>query len=443
MSGAGTYFEAALSTCVLAAFFAVKIVAALMHCYFFLVNDPVSGGDQIHTIRWCEWTIQALVVILICLVITSKAFEEKKPLQEAKKPLQEAEKLALEISTARKVYAKANKFARHEVKNGLLAAIGLCDGLLEMSAKSLKRCRSRTKSTGETLLEPFSRVSGPRSLSLSGGNDELGMAAWLSELDATLTSTLNTVLLEAMARDLVYDIYETKVEVVEVESLLRSSTPKTATNFLFEALSRPFPAILIDPQLLMCFYRHAISNATKYGARGANIVTRLFYDGAEITLQVLNEPGNNQDALMALSEEEIKETIFNYKSPLHAGSLDEAASIKSTGDGGWIMQRCAHSLGGKVGIIFGSDATAVTLSCPAAPCPTLSSNASLEEDDEVCLEKSEPLEWQLPPGVWGIGIDDSAMQRKLLRKIFQYCGVSDDHIIITGATVRSTQFSEP
>ena len=45
----------------------------------------------------------------------------------------EAEKRVISETTARRKDAAANRFTRHEVKNGLLAAIGLCDSLNEVT----------------------------------------------------------------------------------------------------------------------------------------------------------------------------------------------------------------------------------------------------------------------------------------------------------------------
>jgi hypothetical protein len=41
----------------------------------------------------------------------------------------EAEKQVVSESTARQKDAAANRFTRHEIKNGILSAIGLCDSL--------------------------------------------------------------------------------------------------------------------------------------------------------------------------------------------------------------------------------------------------------------------------------------------------------------------------
>jgi hypothetical protein len=37
--------------------------------------------------------------------------------------------------------------------------------------------------------------------------------------------------------------------------------------------------------------------------------------------------------------------------------------------------------------------------------------------------------------VWGIAVDDSSMQRKILHKLFTHCGIPDDHILVMGGTV--------
>ena len=48
----------------------------------------------------------------------------------------EVEKNVISETTARRKDAAANRFTRHEVKNGLLAAIGLCDSLADFSMAS-------------------------------------------------------------------------------------------------------------------------------------------------------------------------------------------------------------------------------------------------------------------------------------------------------------------
>jgi hypothetical protein len=125
--------------------------------------------------------------------------------------------------------AAANRFTRHEVKNGLLAAIGLSDGLSEMHEHrrkittiptqqalleqggndGLNHQRQESSATAATpivlgndssLSSSSTRYSPPPYSSpepaqpTDSTSDQDGvMAAWISELDTTLTDTLNTV----------------------------------------------------------------------------------------------------------------------------------------------------------------------------------------------------------------------------------------------------------
>jgi len=123
--------------------------------------------------------------------------------------------------------AAANRFTRHEVKNGLLAAIGLSDSLSEMHEEHRrKKTTTTTMPTQQSLLglthhqhqESSATVATPSvvgndsSLSVSStlyspppyslepaqptdstSDQDDVMAAWISELDTTLTDTLNTV----------------------------------------------------------------------------------------------------------------------------------------------------------------------------------------------------------------------------------------------------------
>lgn len=55
--------------------------------------------------------------------------------------------------------------------------------------------------------------------------------------------------------------------------------------------------------------------------------------------------------------------------------------------------------------------------CPAAP-----------------FSSSDDNEFELPRGTWGVALDDSGIQRKLLRRFYQMAGLDDDRIIIMGKT---------
>ena len=54
-----------------------------------------------------------------------------------------------------------------------------------------------------------------------------------------------------------------------------------------------------------------------------------------------------------------------------------------------------------------------------------------ERNSEISLVK----EFKLPANIYGIGIDDSSFQRKVLRRLFILAGVPEDRIIILGESV--------
>ena len=162
----------------------------------------------------------------------------------------EAEKRVVMEKTARTKDAEANRFTRHEVKNGLLAAIGLCDSLREAfgdeeaslktpeqpaaasSANALpalieepklltdatkKDKEEEAKSGGETEL----KVSSPQATSMStaemlssaskawkrklhdasGHEVDFDIRRCMAELDSTLREVLDTILAQSMARE--------------------------------------------------------------------------------------------------------------------------------------------------------------------------------------------------------------------------------------------------
>jgi hypothetical protein len=78
---------------------------------------------------------------------------------------------------------QTNRFTRHEVKNGLLSAIGLVDAL-----KDRESCKKTTTTTGSS----------------SNNNKKKSVTTNLLDLDTTLHEVLDTVMAEAMTRDLTH-----------------------------------------------------------------------------------------------------------------------------------------------------------------------------------------------------------------------------------------------
>ena len=233
-----------------------------------------------------------------------------------------------------------------------------------------------------------------------------------------------------MARDLVHGTYVPKPKVVDVEKLLRGSLAKhgATSRFAFDLSPQIIPRVKVDSQLLDCFYRNAMSNACKYGAHKGDIVTRVALDEENVlTIQVVNTPGQGRAELVTFSHEEACSIVFCNRTSLYQPDAPgNGTSQPISSEGGWIMRSCARSLGGEVDIAFQKDCTILTLTCPVCPVENSLSPLSLA---------SRYADWKLPSGAWGIAIDDSGMQRKLLRKFLQHCGLSDDRILIRGGTV--------
>jgi hypothetical protein len=66
----------------------------------------------------------------------------------------------------------------------------------------------------------------------------------------------------------------------------------------------------VDPHLLHCVHRNAISNACKYGGRGQEVLSRVSHDGAILTLEVINAPDPRHPELTKLSPEEAAAAVF-------------------------------------------------------------------------------------------------------------------------------------
>jgi len=129
------------------------------------LSDP--GDQKSPMTTQCEATVsklksQTILVTLRDISDRVKRFEVEK-------------KLAVE-STEREKDAQTTRFTRHEVKNGLLAAMGHCDAL-----KDSKQDFSTS--------EPLSTSS-----------------QVILELESTLNEVLDTVLSEAMSRDVIHEV---------------------------------------------------------------------------------------------------------------------------------------------------------------------------------------------------------------------------------------------
>eukprot|EP00978_Attheya_sp_CCMP212_P045892 scaffold365110_cov59-Attheya_sp.AAC.1 len=167
----------------------------------------------------------------------------------------EAEKRVISETTARTKDAEANRFTRHEVKNGLLSAIGLCDNLRESlqnagndmahkssdsilapsSSSDLLGLISRQRNCMASMM--LNNVVANRSSTVS----KMKASGYLKELDKTLREVLDTVLSEAMARDVIHESYAPKIERVDIEELFSTAAGPLETRNRFPIITIPSP----------------------------------------------------------------------------------------------------------------------------------------------------------------------------------------------------------
>merc|ERR1711957_907920 len=106
-------------------------------------------------------------------------------------------------------------------------------------------------------------------------------------------------------------------------------------------------------------------------------------------------------------------------------TISGESALHSAGDGAWIMMKCAKTLGGKCDLKFSADETVFRFRCPAAP---------YKEDLMATKNQSifNSAKFELPKNIYGIAIDDSKIQRKLLARYLTYAGIPKDRVQIYG-----------
>ena len=292
---------------------------------------------------------------------------------------------------------EGNRFMKHEVKNGLLDALGLCDQLRDSAA---------LPSEAMTTLEA-------RKHKQDGTFDS---HQCMAELDLTLREVLDTILAQSMARDVMHGTYEPKVERVnDILSALYGvrghSNHNENDRFPLVTSPSPLPVFLIDPQLLRFVHKNAISNACKYGKRGGPVVTDISFEGNEIIMHVINLPGSFHEVILSMGNS-ARKAVFEPGKRLHphVGAVQDFMSqTHSSGDGGWIVKKCAKALGGDCSIKFEESRTLFSLRCPAVS-PT---ERKMSIDLQSYSEDVDISNFCIPPNTWGICIDDSNIQRKV------------------------------
>jgi len=218
-----------------------------------------------------------------------------------------------------------------------------------------------------------------------------------------------------MARDVIHEMYVPQVERINVDYILEQTRSFGANNsqFLYHSIPSPMPVILSDRGLFKCIHGNIVRNALKYGMPGGKITTEAKYDDETgiFEMKIINLPGPNHDKLVDLGER-ASELVFSHGTRLH----DDVQRSHSAGDGAWIIQKCVKILGGTAEIKFEQDQTLFVVKIPVK-----------------IYRPSQDIEtFHLPSNVWGIGIDDSKIQRKLLKRLVVEAGVQENRQIILG-----------
>jgi hypothetical protein len=121
----------------------------------------------------------------------------------------QVEKRLVKEVTSRKKDEEANRFTRHEVKNALLAAMGILDHLKELMQRSNVLPKRNTDEKSMFLLSD----NAPMVFMDMGGDDDTTspqtkeVEEAFNELDTTLKDVMDTILDEAMAREVSYGNY--------------------------------------------------------------------------------------------------------------------------------------------------------------------------------------------------------------------------------------------
>jgi signal transduction histidine kinase len=332
----------------------------------------------------------------------------------------EAEKKLIEEMTARNKDTEANRFTSHEVKNGILAAISLLD-----SMKGTQRARSSIQSEQSlSRMDSTARLDSDRSLSTDPTYDDS-----IGELDNTLKDILDTIADHAMSREVVYEEYAIRKERVVVPEVLSNIRRMASSNHSrFSLLTTPeeFPMLGMDPRLLRYIYQNALSNACRYGQSGGDVRTSLRYDNTkkEFHMEVVNAPGPGHEKLLDMIPGDIRSLVFSPGKSLHLmyAEEEEVTIANSSGDGAWIMQKCARILKGDVDIRFEKDRTVFSFWCPARSFAI----------SKVKADSENAIAFTLPENTWGIVIDDSGIQRKLMGRFLKTAGIQKDRCVIVG-----------
>jgi hypothetical protein len=288
---------------------------------------------------------------------------------------------------AREKDEQANAFDRHETKNGLLSASGQVETLMRIH---------REAESDSTLYKEEHREE---------------VYSLYSDLSYDLDQTLQTVLSNAMTREIIHNTYAPKLEPYDI---LTAKQRIKGDNYVWNIYPRHIPEIMMDESLFFYIIRNGISNANKYGKLNGIVTITISIKNTNLEVKIENLRGDNHDELISMENPNV---IFERGVRLHDNSSVSQRGSRSAGDGAWIINTCAKLLGGGCNIQFNENGTIFSFTTTITTCVT----------------SADITDFTFPTNTCFYLIDDSNMQRKLLERSTSNMGISTENIYIKGA----------
>ena len=192
------------------------------------------------------------------------------------------------------------------------------------------------------------------------------------------------------------------------------------------------PRIRCDIQLLSLIHRSAISNACKFGKKGGHVLTEVHFlkdddssTSGVIEMRVTNLPGPNHNLLLEMGSV-AERLVFSKGGALQDMLAKQGAIVKRKEEtnGAWIVQKGASVMGGTCTMRFLPTKTEFIMRFPT--------DAAKKGDADNDGDDTPKERFVIPENTYGIAIDDSKIQRKLLERFLQYAGIKKDRIIVLG-----------
>lgn len=227
----------------------------------------------------------------------------------------------------------------------------------------------------------------------------------VDELFRNLRHAHRHVVSSAISRDVLQGIYSVRVEPVQLETHLTQGlfvTQVVATK------PSPLPLLLVDPNLLTIVHRNAMTTIVKLGGNDNDTHTTAEFAGEVLALRVYQEAGKSHHELLALDDPNV---IFASAGTVPG--IDYNVTVAKT------IKLAAQAMDGTCELQVLTNEIALEVKVP--------SKVHVRPGDE-------PLGSLDRKRVMAIGIDDSRVQRRTLKTIFQAIGVLTENVRLFGAS---------